>query len=78
MMSKGKPFSVCQEASWCYKCARRNKCEEKDIVAYEERMANALKYLNVTVECSTYIYDSSVKINPQESLLEKFLRGGLR
>lgn len=74
-MTKERDIVDCQEASWCYKCARRNSCQEKDAVAYEERVAGCLKYLKVTAECSMYIHDSSVKTNPKESFLEKFLRG---
>lgn len=77
MMTKEKYIADCQKASWCYKCARRNNCQEKDVVAMEERMAYSLKYVKVTVECLKYIYDSSVKTNPRESLLEKFLRQGV-
>lgn len=77
MTTKEASIAYFQEASWCYKCAKRDNCQKKDIVAYEERMTNALKHLKVTAECFEYIYDSSVKTNPRESFLEKFLRGGL-
>lgn len=77
MNNKGELDAFFQEASWCYKCAKRDSCQEKDVVAWEERMTDALKHLKVTAKCSGYIYDSSVKINPRESFLEKFLRGGL-
>ncbi len=77
MMTKGKSIADHREASWCYKCARRNICQEKDAVAMEEIMADRLKYLKVTAECLKYIYDSSVKVNPKESPFEKFWRGEL-
>lgn len=78
MLTKGRNIVDCQEASWCYKCARRNSCQEKDMVACEERMAaGALRHLKVTAECSQFIFDSRVKINPQESFLEKLMRGGI-
>lgn len=75
MVNKEEFAAFFKETSWCYKCAKRNSCQEKDIVAYEEGMTNALKHLKVTAECAGYVYDSSVKINTRESFLEKFLRG---
>ena len=54
-----------QEASWCYSCARRNTCKDKEIVSFEEMIINKpiLKFVNVKAECIGYIKDSSVKVD---------------
>ncbi len=61
------------EASWCYSCARRNTCKDKETVAMEERLAYqyALKHVNVKAECIRYIKDSRVKENPGTYFLKQ-------
>lgn len=56
-----------QEASWCYSCARRNTCKDKETVSFEEMMVtkHILKFVRVKAECIGYIKDSSVKVDPR-------------
>lgn len=61
------------EASWCYSCARRNTCKDKETVAMEEHLAyqSVLKHVNVKAECIGYIKDSRVKEDPRTYYLKQ-------
>jgi len=63
-----------KEASWCYNCARRNTCKDKETVSFEERLAtgNILKFVKVKAECLGYIKDTSIKVDPQRNFLRGF------
>lgn len=61
-----------QEASWCKTCLRRNTCNIKEAVAFEEHMVefSARKYVNVTAKCSQYMKDTKVK--PEKCIWDRF------
>lgn len=61
-----------QEASWCKTCLRRNTCNIKEAVAFEEHMIefSARKYVNVTAKCSQYIKDTKAK--PEQCIWDRF------
>jgi hypothetical protein len=62
-----------EEATWCYSCARRNTCKDKETVAMEEHIANShvLKHVKITTECIGYIKDGRVKEKPETYFLKK-------
>ena len=62
-----------QEASWCYSCARRNTCKDKEAVSFEEMMVTkpVLKFVRVKAECLGYIKDSRVKEDSRTYFLNR-------
>ncbi len=73
-MDKNGIQSRPKEASWCYKCQRRDTCQDKVNVYMEQMMLSNLRYTKVTAECSGYIQDIRAKENQPESILEAFWR----
>lgn len=49
----------CQrESSCCWKCRSRNTCKMKDVIAGEEAFVyGCAKHLQVTAQCSNFIFD---------------------
>lgn len=48
-----------KEASWCRTCMKRDKCDIKETVAMEQRLAAPypVKHVKVTVHCRYYMKD---------------------
>lgn len=61
-------YKETQEASWCKTCLRRNTCNIKEAVAFEQRTIefSTRKYVNVTAKCNQYIKD--IKAKPEKSI----------
>lgn len=62
------------EASWCYRCLRRDTCQDKENVYMEQRVLDTLRYTEVTAKCLGYMQDTRVKEKPPESIFDKFLQ----
>ena len=72
---KRSPYEP-QEASWCRICIRRNTCQDKAVVAMEERMVSPypIKHLEISVKCRLYVKDIKLPPGPKDILEAMFIK----
>lgn len=70
-MYKRNPFeNEVIEASMCPTCLKREKCEIKEQVAMEERIATSMTgHISVTVKCNSYV---ERKDKPPQEFFDRF------
>ena len=70
-MYKRNPFeNTVIEASMCPTCHKREKCEIKEKVSFEERIATASTgHISVTVKCNSYV---ERKDKPPQEFFDRF------